>query len=118
MEELKPCPVCGNNDIDGWTYGEGSVPFIPENVKDLTWVCEDDTCPYSLDKPIIVEVWNKRITDQLMEENVELRETLRLLVSKGIEINNIDEIEDEEDAFTVQCNFNDALIKANQLLNK
>ena len=56
--------------------------------------------------------------DRLVEENTELREALRLLVSNGIEINNIDEIEDEEDAFTVQSNFNDALIKANQLLNK
>ncbi|CAM0044266.1 hypothetical protein VPHK394_0032 [Vibrio phage K394] len=56
--------------------------------------------------------------DRLVEENAELREVLKLLVEKGIEVNNIDEVEDEEGAFTVQCNFNDALIKASQLLNK
>lgn len=60
----------------------------------------------------------KQDNDRLVEENAELREALQLLVGKGIEINNIDEIEDVEGAFTVQCNFNGALIEADKILNK
>ena len=67
-------------------------------------------------EPLVVEKQN--LISSLMGESAELKEALQSLFSRGVEINNIDEIEDQEDAFTVQCNFNDALIKVGQLLNK
>ena len=56
--------------------------------------------------------------DRMVEEIEELRGALKLLIGKGIDLLNAEDANDEEDAASVHANFNDAIIKSEQLLSK
>jgi predicted nuclease with TOPRIM domain len=57
---------------------------------------------------------NKR----LAEENAELREILKKLIGNGIDLLNVDDVEDEEDAASIHAKFNDVVNEAGALLAK
>lgn len=67
-----------------------------------------------------IEDWNNLLThiDRLEQENAELREALKSLLAKGVDLLNIEDAEDEEGAASIHANFNDELIKLEKLLNK
>lgn len=56
--------------------------------------------------------------DRMVEEIAELRGALKLLIGKGVDLLNVEDVSDEEDAASVHANFNDAIIKSEQLLAK
>ncbi|AUR96334.1 coil containing protein [Vibrio phage 1.223.O._10N.261.48.A9] len=64
------------------------------------------------------EDWNKRTDDRLKQENAELREALKSMIGKGIDLLNVEDVTDEEDAFSIHSKFNDAIINSQLLLNK
>lgn len=56
--------------------------------------------------------------DRMVEEIAELKGALKSLIGKGIDLLNVEDVIDEEDAASVHSNFNDAIIKSEQLLAK
>jgi hypothetical protein len=56
--------------------------------------------------------------DRLVEENAELREILKKLIGNGIDLLNVDDVEDEEDAASIHAKFNDVVNEAGALLAK
>lgn len=56
--------------------------------------------------------------DRMVEEIAELRGALKSLIGKGIDLLNAEDVSDDEDAASIHANFNDAIIKSEQLLAK
>ncbi|AUR93009.1 coil containing protein [Vibrio phage 1.181.O._10N.286.46.C9] len=122
-DKLKPCPFCGGKADYNW----GSTSDIGGVSHQKGWVnCTNSNCDASIDVDSIddnmsdkelIDKWNKRTDDRLQQENAEFREALKRLVGKGIDLLNIEDADDEEDAASIHANFNDEIIIAELLLD-
>lgn len=56
--------------------------------------------------------------NELEKEVAELREMVKRLVGNGIDLLNVDDVEDEEDAASIHAKFNDVVNEAGSLLAK
>lgn len=73
---------------------------------------------YQISSVATIEVELDNNHDRMVEEIAELRGALKSLIGKGIDLLNVEDVNDEEDAASVHANFNDAIIKSEQLLSK
>ena len=87
---------------------------------DYAWLNEDCTLMIDGDTPKEAEIAAGKINNhnRMVEEIAELKGALKSLIGKGVDLLNVEDVSDEEDAASVHANFNDAIIKSEQLLTK
>ncbi|AUR88241.1 coil containing protein [Vibrio phage 1.111.B._10N.286.45.E6] len=56
--------------------------------------------------------------DRLQQEIAELKSALKSMIGKGIDLLNVEDVSDEEDAFSIHSKFNDVIIDSERLLVK